>query len=760
MSRNRGALTGCTWAVVAVLAATGASAWAGYGGLGPTEEEAAWVRAHVGMYAWGCKTEKELADVPREDKVALARRLGVRIIRDALTLRPEPWRRDYDPTCLTFLDQLRTPGWRKLAEAFDVIILTLADGSGRQYEPAWTRAHFQALTEYLLRTYADQDKTFILGNWEGDHWLSDPEKAVPLFRARAEGVAASRAAVPGSRARAYFMLEMVLLDFEGKTRLVNHTAPRVPADLYSLSSWAYLDQLTRALDYIKSKAPDSAAFGKRNCMIGEIGAGANWTPQGEQVARARAQLAELRRWGAPFVTWWELRGQDFGLQDTGYDGARKRALYYWFYRAYHDRDDPLEVDDFEADPWGAPGGDLSPEGQSLNCLGGRRQVAGQVSACLVRDGATGARSLRLDFGDAGGAWSEEVLGLNARRFVALRLALRGSTQALQITLTDGAGKTAAVSLDAYAGPAAPDGWRRAAVPLTAFGGIGLGDLCEVSLSRPGRGTVWVDDLAFAGAQAASPPAREGARFVPRAAHLMLTRADQPLPLDAPDAARLTAAWLTTCAGQRLLKPTLSDGDTSLELAEELPPGTTLEVVPGGSSHVRFGPLREMLDVRAPDRAGLLTHRLSGQPQFHCFLAEDPGGDSWLQWRYASPFPVRHFRLAVYGNVQAGSAATIKVLLSPDGRRWSEAALDKRDWDETFWIARPPQDFAPTPTLWMRVQLLPDKAKPDFPWTVSVSDLKADLWLDTEACRGPKAKLLRFTDAGPAEGPRGVLDADW
>ena len=173
-----------------------APALASFGNLGPTAEESAFVRAHVGMYAWGQKNEGELRDIPRELKTQAAVRLGTRIIRDALSMDAASWRREYDPTHPGWIDQLRTPEWRDEIAHFDTIILTLDDGSGKQYDPAWTKPHFQALTEYLLRTYADQDKTFILGNWEGDHWLKDPAQSVPLFKARQEGVAAGRAAVP------------------------------------------------------------------------------------------------------------------------------------------------------------------------------------------------------------------------------------------------------------------------------------------------------------------------------------------------------------------------------------------------------------------------------------------------------------------------------------------------------------------------------------------------------------------------------------
>jgi hypothetical protein len=623
-------------------------------------------------------------------------------------------------------------------------------------EPEWTRPHFAALTEYLLRTYADRDKTFILGNWEGDHWVRGrEEQALPTFLARQQGIADGRAAVPDSRAKVYSMLEMVLLDYDGQAKLVNATVPHTAFDLYSLSAWAYLDDLPKALGYIDTKAPDSAAFGEHNCMIGEASGGMNWQPDALVLERTRRILGDARAWGTPYVMWWELLGQDSGLMDTGYDGACKQATYYWFYRAYHNADDPLVVDDFEAEPWSPPGGDRSPDGESTNCLGGGRECARGVDACMVPGGHGGERSLYLRFGEHGGAWSTGLARLETKRFRAARLALRGDAPGLSAVLAGADGRSAAVPLP---GAPASDGWREIEVPLAAFGDLGTTELADLSLRATGAGEVWVDDIAFVATGGTPRRPRPTTAAVPRASHIQLSGPDQALALPPTDGQRLGAAWLVPARGQRLSRPSLSDGTTTVELADELLPGSELELVAGGMSHLRFGPLRQHLDVTRPEAAGLSVRDLGGQPQFHCLLPTARTDPCWLQWDYASAFPVSRFRVALYGNMSG--AAGVRIMVAGEDERWVETAADARAWDDTCWVARPPQDFSPTRRLRVRAELIPDRSRDDWQWTVSVSDIKVDLWLNTDDLVLPRVAGLRYSDSSPLSGKRGLLSLDW
>ena len=62
---------------------------------------------------------------------------------------------------------------------------------------------------------------------------------------------------------------------EGRVTAVNQIVPKTHADLYSYSSWDLgfdRRRLTQALDYLAAKAPDSALYGARNLVLGEVGA--------------------------------------------------------------------------------------------------------------------------------------------------------------------------------------------------------------------------------------------------------------------------------------------------------------------------------------------------------------------------------------------------------------------------------------------------------------------------------------------------------
>jgi len=770
------------------------SIWAGYGGQGPSDEEAAWIGRHVGIYIWGPCREKERICHGRDELGDMAACLGARIVRSTLNMYPEPWRPEYDPTSRTFIDSLRKPDWRALIGRYGIIVLTLGDGSGRQFDPEWTKGHYRKLTAYLLREYEAAGKTFILGLWEGDHWLTEREMArnpanveryIRYFEARHQGIVAGRADVPYSRSKVYEMIEMVSLDYEGQKYLINRVIPHTHADLYSLSSWGYQYELVKALDYIKSKAPVSAAFGRRNCMVGEAGGPADWALPEERIDKIRQILAQARQWGVPYVTWWELvgavgEGQN-SLRAPLYDGGVKFAPYYWFYRAYHNLDDPLQIEDFEVDPHGPAGGDYSEEGYPLNRIGGRQEIRGDVFSCLAPGEAQGQRLLYLHFGKKGGAWSTGLMHLDARHFSALYLALRRRSQAT-IALTDGKGLTARISMQ-QAVSGKTDIWRCETIALKKFARIDPGDLVELSITAPPGSELWVDEIGFTDLTPRTPslkgrecperatlygkttpsfPKAEGGPGglgpAPKASHIMLQSSSQPLPVPAKQNRSLAWLRMITTQDVHILNPRISDDNTTVRLAKELLPGQVLEVLPGGTSHLRFGPLGHLLDVSHPEAAGLTINNLTGQPQFHSF---QPSGDNgWLEWRWESDFPVHHFRIVLYGLYRQESRARAAILFSSDGKEWQEAALDKRNWDEPYWVGRPPQDFKPSKSFWVRFQLFPDKAFPDWPWTVGMGDFKIELWMDSEGCKLPAIKGLHYLDNGPSKGFRGLMDLDW
>jgi len=279
----------------------------------------------------------------------------------------------------------------------------------------------------------------------------------------------------------------------------------------------------------------------------------------------------------------------------------------------------------------------------------------------------------------------------------------------------------------------------------------------------------------------SPAKEQRGIPLPRAAHILLKFGRQELPVPGPPgfgAGLLTAPppegrrsgdlppkrarllWLRIIPARRLAHPTLTDGLTTVQLAKELLPGQVLEVLPGGTSHLRFGPLGHRLDVTRVEEMGVTVNGLSGHPQYHSLSPGGEGANCWLQWHWESDFPVRHFRIALYGFYRQEWQAQAAILVSGDGRNWTDSTVGRRSWYEWAWIGQTPPDFPPSRSFWVRFQLFPDKAREDWPWTIGISDFKIELWMDSERTERPRLEGLHYRDEEPADGFRGLLDLDW
>src|ERR1700724_2145001 len=180
------------------------------------------------------------------------------------------------------------------------------------------------LASYLLTTYAGTGKTFVLQNWEGDHLLragltaqQDPpaisvQGMIDWWNARQDGVARARAEVGERGVRVAHAAEVNQLAdaMAGRVTATNDVLPYTHADLYSYSSWdIQFDPavLTQALDYLRSKVPPSALYGRRNIYIGEFGAAKDQVHDGALRREVIDELSEAALgWGVRYAVYWQV----------------------------------------------------------------------------------------------------------------------------------------------------------------------------------------------------------------------------------------------------------------------------------------------------------------------------------------------------------------------------------------------------------------------------------------------------------------------
>jgi hypothetical protein len=193
-------------------------------------------------------------------------------------------------------------------------------------------------TAYLLKTYSGTQKSFFIGNWEGDwHALAgqdkkaDPQPEIlaamrEWFLLREKAVADARRETPHHGVNVYFYVEINQVAKamrEGRPALVNKVLPHIKTDYVSYSSYDVTNvalklggdegraKLFEALDYIEKHLPESDIPGKR-VMIGEYGVTYQSVRNPEiQKQRAAELMGWGLEWGCPFILYWQLYCNEF-----------------------------------------------------------------------------------------------------------------------------------------------------------------------------------------------------------------------------------------------------------------------------------------------------------------------------------------------------------------------------------------------------------------------------------------------------------------
>ncbi len=231
---------------------------------------------------------------------------------------------------------------------------------------------FYNLASHLLTTYNGTGKTFVLSHWEGDwairgSYCTEPEcdpgptaiqGMIDWLNARQDGVIRARQDHPGSDVEVYHAAEvnLVQLAMQGRTTVTNDVLPHTYCDLYSYSAWDSIGQASAdpgltwsrqafrsALDYLASKAPDSATFGNRNVYSGEYG----WpsvnsvtdpgATDAKQMLVLRMATEEAHFWGCPYILYWQVFDNEARVTPPGNEDVR--GLYL------------IRPDGTEAPPW-------------------------------------------------------------------------------------------------------------------------------------------------------------------------------------------------------------------------------------------------------------------------------------------------------------------------------------------------------------------------------------------------------------------------
>lgn len=188
---------------------------------------------------------------------------------------------------------------------------------------------FHEVTEYLLKTYAARDITFILQHWEGDWMLRGQEGKtwstlpadelkrrcdgfVRFLAARQRGVERARREAGTTRAKVYHAAEVnrVWDGTKGIPTLTTHVLPHVALDLVSWSSYDGMDSAVNAwlgIELIRQHMKPSPAFGKSTVFIGEIGKPENTgAKQKEIVEWWDRALGVFFALDIPWIIHWEL----------------------------------------------------------------------------------------------------------------------------------------------------------------------------------------------------------------------------------------------------------------------------------------------------------------------------------------------------------------------------------------------------------------------------------------------------------------------
>lgn len=230
-------------------------------------------------------------------------------------------------------------------------------------------------TSYLLKNYNNTNKTFLIGNWEGD-WLLHPNQNRNLtppkehvdnmtkwFQIRARAINDAKKDIKHNNVSIYYYIEVNLAvkGMEGKTCITKDILPNVDVDLVSYSSYesskkkdyqTNKESLTKVLNYIESQLkPKEGLPFKRRVFIGEYG-GHAFDDKPETHLRQFNNVKDIMQISLeedlPFALHWQMYNNEYTEDGRSKnmslinEKGEKRPLYYLHQNYYISLNDYLK----------------------------------------------------------------------------------------------------------------------------------------------------------------------------------------------------------------------------------------------------------------------------------------------------------------------------------------------------------------------------------------------------------------------------------